>query len=70
MIDKMRKMSASNFDQSFVTGMVKAYKADDALFTKEASSGQNSDIKAFAGETDETIKMHLTMIENIQSEMK
>jgi putative membrane protein len=50
--------------------MVKGHKETDALFTKEASSGQDADIKAFAAKTDETVKMHLSMIQDIQSKMK
>jgi putative membrane protein len=70
MVDKMTGMSGAGFDKSYVDGMVKAHKKDDALFTKEASSGTDPDLKAFAAKTDEVIKMHLTMIEDIQSKMK
>ncbi len=70
MVDKMNGMSGAAFDKAYVDGMVAAHKKDDALFSKEASSGQDADIKAFAAKTDETVKMHLTMIEGIQSKMK
>jgi len=70
MVDKMSKMSASDFDKSYIAGMVKAHKADDALFTKEASSGQDSDIKAFASKTDEMVKIHQTKVQGIQSKIK
>jgi putative membrane protein len=69
-IDKMSKMSGAEFDKGYVTGMVKGHKETDALFTKEAKSGQDADIKAFAAKTDETVKMHLSMIQDIQSKMK
>jgi putative membrane protein len=70
MVDKMSAMSGPAFDKAYVAGMVKAHKMDDALFTKEASSGIDAEIKAFAGKTDEVVKMHLTMIQDIQSKMK
>jgi putative membrane protein len=70
MVDKMSKLSAAEFDKSYVAEMVKGHKETDALFTKEAKSGQDADIKAFAAKTDETVKMHLTMIEDIQSKLK
>ena len=70
MVDKMNKLSGAAFDKAYVAEMVKGHKETDALFTKEASSGQDADIKAFAPKTDETVKMHLSMIEGIQSKMK
>jgi len=70
MVDKMSKLSGAAFDKAYVAAMVKGHKETDALFTKEASSGQDADIKAFAAKTDETVKMHLSMIQGIQSKMK
>lgn len=70
MVDKLTGTSAAAFDKAYVDAMVAAHKKDDALFTKEAASGQDADIKAFASKTDETVKMHLSMIQDIQSKMK
>ena len=70
MVDKQTGLSGAAFDKAYVAAMVKGHKETDALFTKEASSGQDADIKAFAAKTDETVKMHLTMIQDIQSKMK
>jgi len=70
MVDKMNGRSATAFDKAYVDAMVAAHKKDDALFTKEASSGQDADIKAFAAKTDEMVKMHLSMIQGIQSKIK
>ncbi len=70
MVDKMTALSGAAFDKAYVDGMVMAHKKDDMLFSKEASSGSDADIKAFAGKTDETVKMHLKMIEETQSKMK
>jgi putative membrane protein len=63
-------MSCAEFDKSYVAEMVKSHMKTDALFTKDAQSGQDADIKAFASKTDETVKRHLTMIQDIQSKMK
>jgi len=70
MVDKQTGLSGTAFDKAYVAAMVKGHKETDALFTKEASSGQDADIKAFAAKTDATVKMHLTMIQDIQSKMK
>lgn len=71
MVDKMSKLSGTAFDKQYVTAMVKAHKEDDAAFSKEAKSGGDADFKAFAVKTDEeVIKMHMKMIEDIESKMK
>jgi putative membrane protein len=70
MVDKMNGMSGDAFDKAYVKAMVMDHKKDNVLFATEASSGKDSDIKAFAGKTDETVKMHLSMIQDIQSKMK
>jgi len=68
---KLEGLSGAEFDKAYVSAMVKAHKADDAAFAKEATSGEDPDIKAFASKTDESVvKMHLQMIEDIQSKMK
>jgi putative membrane protein len=70
-IDKFSKLSGADFDKKYVAAMIKAHKADDAVFAKEASEGSDPDIKAFADKTDkDVVKMHLQMIEDIQSKMK
>jgi putative membrane protein len=69
-VDKMTKLSGASFDKAYVTAMVAGHKEADTLFTKEASSGEDADIKAFAAKADETVKMHLKMIEDIQTKLK
>ena len=70
MVDKLNGLSGAAFDKAYVKDMVTAHKKDDAAFKKEASSGKDADIKAFAAKTDDTVQMHLKMIEDIQSKMK
>ena len=70
MVDTMKSLSVGAFDKTYVDAMVAAHTKDHALFEKEASTGQDAEIKAFAAKTDEMVKMHLSMIEAIQSKMK
>ena len=70
MVDKLNGLSGAGFDKVYVATMVTAHTKDNALFSKEASSGQDPDIKAFAAKTDEMVKMHLSIIQGIQSKMK
>ena len=69
-VDKLGKLSGAEFDKAYVTEMVKGHKMTDDLMKKEASSGKDADLKAFASKTDETVEMHLKMIESIQANMK
>jgi putative membrane protein len=70
MVDKLNGLSGAAFDKAYVAAMVTAHTKDNSLFIKEASSGQDPEIKAFAAKTDEMVKMHLSMIHGIQSKMK
>jgi putative membrane protein len=70
MVDKLSAKSGAAFDSAYVAAMVKAHQKDDTLFSDEASSGSDPDIKAFAAKTDQIVKMHLSMIQEIQSKMK
>ena len=70
MVDNLSGLPAAAFDKAYIEAMVVAHTKDNALFHKEASSGQDADIKAFAAKTDEVVKMHLSMIQDIQSKLK
>src|SRR5207249_5592683 len=60
-IDKMSKLSGAAFDKAFMTGMHKDHMKAVSAFEKEASKGQDADIKAFAAKTLPTLKEHLQM---------
>lgn len=70
MADKLSKLSGAEFDKEYVDGMVKDHEKDVADFQKEADSGTDADVKAFAAKTLPTLKSHLEMIKSIQSKMK
>jgi putative membrane protein len=69
-VDKLSGMSGAAFDKAYVAEMVKDHESDAAAFQKEADSTQDPDMKTFATDTLETVKMHLHMIKDIQSGMK
>jgi putative membrane protein len=60
---KLDKESGADFDKAYARAMVKDHKEDIDLFRKEASSGQNADLKAFAQRTLPTLEEHLRMAE-------
>jgi putative membrane protein len=53
------------FDAAFSKKMLMDHKQAVALFTKEADSGKDSDLKAFAAKTLPTLKHHLEMAQSL-----
>jgi len=70
MVDNLEGLSGADFDKAYVEAMIVAHTKDNSLFSKEATFGKDADIKSFAAKTDEMVKMHLSMIQDIQSKMK
>jgi len=64
-IDKMSALSGAAFDKAYIRDMVMDHKNDVALFTKEANSGSDSDLKGFASKTLPTLQDHQKMINDI-----
>ena len=66
-ITKLGSESGADFDKAYAKAMVKDHKEDIELFRKEASSGQNPDLKAFAQKTLPTLEEHLRMAEALNA---
>jgi putative membrane protein len=62
---QLKQKRGSDFDAAYSKAMVKDHKEDIALFKKEATSGSNSDLKAFAQKTLPTLESHLKMAESL-----
>jgi len=67
---KMQKLSGAEFDRAYMDHMVKDHKKDIAEFKKQASSGKDPEIKAFAAKTLPTLQEHLKMAEAADAEVK
>ena len=68
--DKLSKLNGSDFDKAYMQDMVKDHRADVAEFKKEANSGQDADVKAFAAKTLPTLEDHLKNAESTLTEIK
>lgn len=68
-MDDLSKKSGKDFDKAYVTEMVKDHDKDVKLFSDESQDGKDADMKAFAGTTLPTLKMHQTMIKAIDKKM-
>jgi putative membrane protein len=69
-MDKMQKLSGAQFDRAYMDEMVADHKQDVAEFKKEASSGKDSDLKAFAAKTLPTLEDHLKMAQSTDAAVK
>ena len=67
---KLEKLSGAQFDRAYMDDMVADHKQDVAEFRKEANSGKDSDIKAFAAKTLPTLEDHLKMAQSTDSAVK
>ena len=52
-------LPAGQFDAAYIQDMKKIHEADGAAFAREATSGTNPDLKAFASETYRIVQRHL-----------
>lgn len=67
---KMPKMNGGNFDKDYMAAMVKDHEQDLAEFQREASSGGDADVKAFAAKTSKVIEKHLALAKSTDAKLK
>ncbi len=65
----LQARSGNSFDRSYIEDMVKDHKVDIAAFRKEADSGKDPDIKAWASQALPTLHEHLRLAENAAKEL-
>jgi putative membrane protein len=65
-LDKMSKLSGTDFDKAYAKAMLSGHKKAVALFEKESKSGKDTDLKAFAGKTLPTLQEHLRMAQTYE----
>lgn len=64
-MNEMAKMKGKSFDSRYISMMIADHKEDIADFEKEASGGNDAEVKAFAAKTLPVLKMHLDSIQAI-----
>ena len=67
--DRLSKLSGAAFDRAYIDEMVKGHQMVSTEFHKEANSGRDAEIKAWAAKTAPTIDDHLKMARDIQKEV-
>ncbi|MCU7525314.1 MAG: DUF4142 domain-containing protein [Ignavibacteria bacterium] len=68
-VDKLSKLSGSDFDKEYMDMMVKDHKKDIKNFEDMAQNAQSPELKQFAQKTLPTLRQHLKMAQDIQDKM-
>jgi putative membrane protein len=67
---KARAFNMEKLDGQYLASMEKDHETDIKLFEKEASSGDDADLKAWAAKTLPTLKAHLAMVKDARKKIK
>jgi putative membrane protein len=67
--DRLSKLSGPAFDRAYMAEMVKDHQADATAFHKQATSGHDAEIKAWATKTGTMVDEHLKMARDVQKEV-
>jgi len=67
--DRLSKLSGAAFDRAYMAEMLKDHQMDSTAFHKEATSGKDAELKAFASKTSTVVDEHLKMARDIQKEL-
>jgi len=67
--DRLAKLSGDAFDRAYVTEMVAGHKKAVTDFTRESTSGTDSDVKAWAAKTLPTIQGHFKMAQDLEKQV-
>jgi putative membrane protein len=67
--EELQQLSDAEFDQAYMDEMVKDHEETIGLFEQQAESGQDPDLRAFAEETLPTLREHLELAKEVQSEV-
>lgn len=68
-MDKLSKLSGSDFDKEYVRAMVAAHEKDVAAFENVSKTAVDADVKTFAAKTLPTLKTHLETIKVLAEKM-
>ncbi|MBV8201429.1 MAG: DUF4142 domain-containing protein [Acidobacteria bacterium] len=68
-LDRLAKLSGSEFDRTYVKMMVKDHVKDVAEFNREATRAHDSQVRQFVSETLPIIQDHLKMAKDLESKV-
>jgi putative membrane protein len=63
------KLEGAVFDRAYVEDQIRDHEKTIALFEREAKTGKDAELKAFAEKTLPTLKEHLTMTQDLKTKV-
>jgi putative membrane protein len=69
MLTKLEKLEGAAFDRAYVDDQVRDHEKTIALFEREAKTGKDAELKAFAEKTLPTLKEHLTTVQDLKAKL-
>jgi len=67
--EELQQLSDAEFDKAYMDEMVKDHEEDVEAFEQQAQSGEDPDLRAFAEETLPTLREHLELAKETQSQI-
>lgn len=67
--DKLAKLKGVQFDSAYMSAMVSDHQKDVAAFQREAKSGKDPDVKAWAEKTLPTLQEHLKLAQQVHAKV-
>jgi len=64
-MQKLESMQGMDFDREYMRHMVADHRKDIAEYRKQAESGKDADLKAFAAQTLPTLQEHLKLAQSV-----
>jgi putative membrane protein len=68
-LTKLEKLEGAAFDRAYVDDQIRDHEKTIALFAREAKSGKDAELKAFAEKTLPTLKEHLSMVRDLKTKL-
>ena len=68
--DRLSKLNGADFARAYMKEMVKDHDKDVKAFQKEADSGKDADLKAWASKTLPTLKEHQDQAKQVQASVQ
>jgi putative membrane protein len=69
MQDQLMKLSGAEFDREYIRQQVKDHEKAVALFERQANSGSDAELKAFAAKTLPTLREHHQMVRDLATKV-
>ena len=69
MLAKLEKSEGAAFDRAYVEDQIRDHEKAIALFEREAKTGKDAELKAFAEKTLPALKEHLTMVQDLKTKV-